>query len=142
MNTHKLKMKKHAPNLPSSSVHYDPSSTVRYNSIKSSSSSHYFTMRGHLYKLITKRKWDSVIERILYFPDEAKQATQTLLCGTSVSCIPIHIACMCEPTLQVIAAFIAAAPRSLEDTDGIGRSALHIAIGYHASPQVITHIHF
>ena len=97
-------------------------------------------MRGHLYKLITRRKWDSVIERILYFPEEAKQAmTQTLLCGTSVSCIPIHIACMYEPTLQVIAAFIAAAPRSLEDTDGIGRSALHIAIGYHASPQVITH---
>ena len=94
-------------------------------------------MRGHLYKLIKKRNWNAFIERIGLFPDEAASImAQTLPCGTRVSCVPVHIACMYEPTLQVIAALIAASSQSLEETDGIGRTALHIALRYHASPQV------
>eukprot|EP00557_Chaetoceros_sp_GSL56_P003676 CAMPEP_0176493334 /NCGR_PEP_ID=MMETSP0200_2-20121128/9495_1 /TAXON_ID=947934 /ORGANISM="Chaetoceros sp., Strain GSL56" /LENGTH=300 /DNA_ID=CAMNT_0017890993 /DNA_START=86 /DNA_END=988 /DNA_ORIENTATION=- len=89
--------------------------------------------------LIRNKKWTSVVEYLGLFPNEAKQQTKhTFVCGTKITCIPIHIACMHSPTLQVIAAFIAASPKSLESTDGIGRTALHNAIRYKASPEVIT----
>jgi hypothetical protein len=87
--------------------------------------------------LIHNKKWSSVVEYLGIFPNEAKlKSKQTFVCGTRINCIPIHVACMYSPTLQVIAAFIAACPKSLEYTDGIGRTALHNAIRYRASPQV------
>jgi hypothetical protein len=94
-------------------------------------------MSNLLCNLIHNKKWTSVVEYLGLFPNEAKQETkQTFACGTKITCIPIHIACMRSPTLQVIAAFIAACPKSLECADGIGRTALHNAIRYKASPQV------
>ena len=97
----------------------------------------------NLFALIRKRKWASVIQDLGIFPDEANVPTkQTFNCGTAISCLPIHLACMRQPPLQVIAALIAASPSSLEVKDGIGRLPLHNAIRYRAPAKVRNHLSF
>jgi hypothetical protein len=95
-----------------------------------------------LTKLLVERKWKQVIKYINLWPEEASKLSVFIFrCGTRNTCLPIHLACMRKPPVEVITAFFTLSvtrdKNFLIAQDSMGRCPLHHACRYNASCDVI-----
>lgn len=95
-----------------------------------------------LTKLIIDRKWNQAIQYINLWPNEAsKLSAFTFKCGTKITCLPIHLACMRKPPIEIITAFFTSSitqnRKFLLTQDSTGRCPIHHACRYNAPCDVI-----
>lgn len=109
--------------------------------------------------LLLEKNWEQAEQHLRLWPYHASHyAYHTLWFGNTIRCLPIHLACMLKPPIQIITAFIAAhnilsttthyqdpvlvrssftSSHPLLEKDSLGRCALHLACRYNASSEVL-----
>ena len=95
-----------------------------------------------LYHLIDAEKWSEAVERCDAQPSEAKVWFEELSRDgtTQARLLPIHLACLLHPRVEIIKALISAFPESVSCRDHGGRLPLHSAVWRDADEEVIEYL--
>lgn len=88
--------------------------------------------RTILFRLILKKDWDGVANRLIMFPDEAGTWIVTKGYNGDLRFLPLHKACVLSPPPGIIESLIKAFPDGVTRTDQDGWLPLHCACFYSA----------
>lgn len=93
--------------------------------------------RTILFRLILKKDWESVTNRLILFPDEASTWIVTRGFNGNLRFLPLHKACVLSPPPAIITSLIQAFPDGVARADQDGWLPLHCACFYGAPPAAI-----
>mmetsp|Transcript_28301 Transcript_28301/g.41556 ORF Transcript_28301/g.41556 Transcript_28301/m.41556 type:complete len:615 (+) Transcript_28301:121-1965(+) len=93
--------------------------------------------RTILFRLILKKDWEGVSNRLTMFPDEAMTWIVTKGYNGNLRFLPLHKACVLTPPPAIIASLIKAFPDAVQRSDQDGWLPLHCACFYGAPPASI-----
>ncbi|KAL7497414.1 hypothetical protein ACHAWT_008203 [Skeletonema menzelii] len=93
--------------------------------------------RTILFRLILKKDWEGVANRLTMFPDEAMTWIVTKGYNGNLRFLPLHKACVLTPPAAIIETLIKAFPEGVQRSDQDGWLPLHCACFYGAPPESI-----
>lgn len=94
--------------------------------------------RTILFRLILKKDWDAASTRCESHPEEASTWIVAKGFQGNIRFLPLHKACVLQPTIGVIEALISAFPESVHCKDQDGWLPLHCACFYGSSQKIIS----
>jgi ankyrin repeat protein len=93
--------------------------------------------RTLLFRLVLKKDWKAVVARASSFPEEAATWIVTKGFNGNLRFLPLHKACVLQPTEAVAAALVHAYPEGSKSHDQDGWLPIHCACFYGANEKVI-----
>jgi ankyrin repeat protein len=110
---------------------------VMRNSAAISSNEVDYEHRTVLFRLVLKKDWKAVVARASSFPEEAATWIVTKGFNGNLRFLPLHKACVLQPTEAVAAALVHAYPEGSKSHDQDGWLPIHCACFYGANEKVI-----